>query len=243
METFIKYLLVLFVIVLIGYGVYTDVVSLEKIVLWLGGPEVVFRPPLDSNQPNGAEPSTLEKNNASTDKRLDIAKEILIPAGEFQMGSSNRDVEAAIVRCVEIGISESKCRSITEDEKPLHTVNLDAYFIDMYEVTNTRYQACVNAGGCTPPHERNSATRDSYYGNPDYVSYPVIKVDWHEAVVFCTWAGKRLPTESEWEKAARGTDGRIYPWGNTTPDKTLANFNSDKMDTTKVGNYPAGASP
>ena len=171
-------------------------------------------------------------------------EEILIPAGEFQMGSSDSDVKAAIARCVESGSSESDCKQRMEGEKPLHAVTLDAYSIDKYEVTNLRYQACVDAGGCTPPQESSSYTRDSYYGNPDYADYPVIKVDWNQAVAFCTWAGKRLPTEAEWEKAARGSsDTRKYPWGDTAPDETLANFNSNKGDTTVVGSYPSGASP
>jgi formylglycine-generating enzyme required for sulfatase activity len=150
----------------------------------------------------------------------------LVPAGQFTMGSENGD----------------------DDERPVHTVYLDAFYMDKYEVTNARYAACVADGACTPPHEMSSFTRSSYYGNPQYADYPVINVDWYQAQAYCAWRGARLPTEAEWEKAARGTDGRTYPWGNNAPTCSLANFdpargNSCVGDTSAVGSYPAGASP
>jgi len=143
---------------------------------------------------------------------------VRIPAGEFTMGSDKND-----------------------SEKPIHQVYLDEYWMDKYETTNAQYAACVNAGKCTPPHEIKSYTRDSYYGNAKYDNFPVIYVDWSQAKSYCEFAGKRLPTEAEWEKAARGTDGRTYPWGNTNPwDKLL---NQNVGDTTEVDSYPSGASP
>jgi formylglycine-generating enzyme required for sulfatase activity len=164
---------------------------------------------------------------------VDPTEEVLIPAGTFQMGCD-------VNNPAENGCSESWQTA----ELPLHTVNLDTYYIDKYEVTNARYKACVNAGVCTAPAESRSYTRDEYYGTSTYADYPVIFVNWLQANTFCRWVGKRLPTEAEWEKAARGgSDTRKYPWGDTPPDSTLLNYNSNVGDTTRVGSYPSGASP
>lgn len=164
--------------------------------------------------------------------------EIFIPAGSFQMG------------CDGSNPTENDCNVYDwqAQELPLHTVTLAAYYIDKYEVTNGRYQACVAAKGCTEPQASSSYTRTLYYGDPAYVDYPVVNVTWAQASAFCTWAGKRLPTEAEWEKAARGsTDTRMYPWGNEPATCTLANSWApvgDCMgDTGPVGSYPDGASP
>ena len=103
----------------------------------------------------------------------------------------------------------------TSDEKPHHTIYLDAYWIDQTEVTNAIYIKYVKAGVCQPPISTRSHTRDSYYGNAQYAGYPVVWVSWDDAQAYCQWVGCRLPTEAECEKAAHGTDARVYPWGNT----------------------------
>jgi formylglycine-generating enzyme required for sulfatase activity len=145
---------------------------------------------------------------------------VFVPAGEFTMGSDT-----------------------DSDEQLIHQVNLDAFWIDQTEVTNAMYAKCVDDGGCTPPPSSRSYARDSYYGNSEFDDYPVIYVDWNKAKAYCEWVGRRLPTEAEWEKAARGTDGLPYPWGNTSPNNTLLNYGGIVGDTTEVGRYPAGASP
>jgi formylglycine-generating enzyme required for sulfatase activity len=145
---------------------------------------------------------------------------VRIPAGEFEMGSETGK----------------------DDEKPVHIVMLDTYYIDQYPTTNAEYRRCVDAGACEPPVSMDSESRNSYYGDPAFDDYPVINVTREHAIVYCQWRGGRLPTEAEWEKAARGTDGRTYPWGEGI-DCSRANYNDCVGDTSAVGSHPAGGSP
>ncbi|MBK8618198.1 MAG: formylglycine-generating enzyme family protein, partial [Anaerolineales bacterium] len=150
---------------------------------------------------------------------------LYVPKSEFLMGSTNADALAS------------------SDEKPQHSVMVDAFWIDQTEVTNAMYAKCVAANQCDPPNETKSYTRPSYYGNSEFDNYPVIYVSWNDALAYCSWAGRELPTEAQWEKAARGTDGRIYPWGeDISCDKANYQRNCDG-DTSPVKNYPNGVSP
>jgi len=142
-----------------------------------------------------------------------------VEAGEFIMGHDDGD----------------------SDVQPESNIYLDGYYIDSYEVTNILYKACVNDGRCKSPQRGGSATRTSYFSSPKFDNYPVIFVDWNMANAYCKWRGARLPTEAEWEKAARGTDGRIYPWGDDL-QCSLANYSGCVGDTTSVGFYEDGQS-
>ncbi len=146
---------------------------------------------------------------------------LYVPAGDFTMGSDS-------------GVS---------DEQPVHTVTLDAFWIDQTEVTNKMYSTCVEAGICEEPTNKSFSNLYSYYGNNAYDNYPVIYVDWTMAKTYCEWVGRRLPTEAEWEKAARGSDGRIYPWGNEIPSLMRLNYNNSEGGIKEVGQYPDSASP
>ncbi len=158
----------------------------------------------------------------------------LVLAGEFTMGSNNGN----------------------SNEEPVHQVYLDTYYIDKYEVSNFHYKACVNANKCTPPYYTNSKTRDRYYSDSAFDNYPVVFVDWYMAKSYCEWRGAQLPSEAQWEKAARGENGQMYPWGNTFDgtrvnfcDKNCPegiadmNFDDGYVDTSPTGSYENGKSP
>jgi formylglycine-generating enzyme required for sulfatase activity len=179
-----------------------------------------------------------------------------VPAGEFKMGSEDGD----------------------SDEKPVHTVYLDAYWIDLTEVTNAMFQQFILATGYRTSAENegwgyvinlntdqweqiNGADWQHPRGSGSSLEgleqHPVVQVSWEDAAAYCEWAGRRLPNEAQWEKAARGTDERTYPWGNNPPAGNLLNFADQNLEvdwanrsiddgwqyTAPVGSYPAGASP
>ena len=150
---------------------------------------------------------------------------VAVPAGSFVRGSSTDDPKA------------------DNDERPQRTIELDAFRIARTETTNREYAGCVAAGACRAPQSVGSSTRQHYYDSADFADFPVVNVTWEDAAGFCQWAGGRLPTEAEWEKAARGPNGAAYPWGNSAPTCALANFNNCVGDTSAVGSYSSGASP
>jgi formylglycine-generating enzyme required for sulfatase activity len=178
---------------------------------------------------------------SSTDNMLMV----FVPAGEFLMGS-------------EFGLS---------DEQPVHTVYLDAYWLDQTEVTNAMYEKCVIADKCKPPNSggsfENPISSTAYSGNKGYADHPVVFVSWSDAVDYCSWAGRRLPTEAEWEKAARwdsiNNTALTYPWGNEY-DCKMGNFDDETeldaslmpgqnvgcdayVQSAPVGSFPLGKSP
>ena len=160
----------------------------------------------------------------------DGAPMILIPAGPFPMGVPKGDRDGG------------------RDEYPRHEVMLDHYYIDIYEVTHGRYAEFVKATGHRTPENPKYPKRTLWSDrlSDSLAERPVINVDWHDADAYCRWAGKRLPTEAEWEKAARGTDDRRFPWGNVEPTHKHLNFNQQwqgEKTLMPVGSYEAGKSP
>lgn len=156
---------------------------------------------------------------------------IQIPAGPFIMGSNTGPL----------------------DERPAHRVELPAFAIDRTPVTNAQFATFLNPVG--PVNSTGDRLFDfddgdarihkkggEWVTDPGYENHPVVEVSWLGARDYCAWLGKRLPTEAEWEKAARGTDGRRYPWGNDPPDRTKAQFNAGWNQTAPVDGFPQGAS-
>ena len=150
---------------------------------------------------------------------------VYVPEGEFLMGSTGSDKDAE------------------SDEKPQHKVYLGAFWVDRTEVTNAQYGKCVQVGGCTA----SVYAGDSRFNGDNQ---PVVGVDWSQAQAYCQWTGRQLPTEAQWEKAARGTDGQIYPWGNQPITCEYAVMNDGSGNgcgkgaaAWPVGSKPKGASP
>ena len=144
----------------------------------------------------------------------DHMSQVYVPAGQFMMGSVN-----------------------LPDTAP-HKVTLHGYWIDQFTVTNTMYRLCIQAGKC-----QRTASVDTYLNDPAYADYPVHYINWYDAAAFCAWEGGRLPTEAEWEKAARGPQGFRYPWGNERPDPSLLNYNGQFGVPRPAYDYWTGMSP
>ena len=142
-----------------------------------------------------------------------------VPAGEFTMGSSTGD----------------------SDEQPERKVYVDAFMMDKYEVTVEQYAAFLQAKGVEPPADWKIMNQTAHQKRP------AANMDSVDAALYCKWVGKRLPTEAEWEKAARGTDGRMYPWGNDAPTPLHANFGKTDWNNhatlAPVGSFEQGKSP
>jgi formylglycine-generating enzyme required for sulfatase activity len=127
-------------------------------------------------------------------------------------------------------------------ESSAREVRVDGFEIDVTEVTVDAYHGCVREGACTEPLSYPGFPRCTA-NRPDHGKHPITCVGQHEARAYCAWAGKRLPTDDEWEYAARGADGRTYPWGNAAPSAQLCWRRSPEDATCPVGSHPAGDSP
>ncbi len=165
-----------------------------------------------------------------------ISEMILIPAGPFEYGAPEGTPTSAASPNEGVMVSEGT-----------RTVEMSAYYIDKYEVTNAQYRACQNAGVCTEPYVIDSSRYPNYYYDPAYQNFPVIWVSWNQANTFCQWAGKKLPTEAQWEKAARGETYRKYPWGDTDPqdnaENSIVNYSALFEDVTDVTSFESAVSP
>lgn len=179
----------------------------------------------DGFQPTNAAPGGERISATPTIEPVISARDdmplIFIPAGEFIMGTDDGEL----------------------NEKPLQTVYLDSYWIDQTEVTNEMYLKCISAGICEAPTADGFYAPTNHYTLPENAKSPVVYVSWTDASTYCAWVDRRLPTEAEWEKAARGTSGQTYPWGDQPANTELLNFDNEIGKPVAVGSFPAGASP
>jgi len=221
----------------------------------------------------GAPTPTVPSGSISTRvAKKDGMVQVFVPAGEFRMGSTKADIDLILKEC------DYCLREWFDNEMPQHKVYLDAFWIDRTEVTNAMFAKFVAETGYQTDAEQIGAgiafrlssydwamTKGANWQHPQGPTtnidglddHPVVQMSGNDAEAYCAWAGRRLPTEAEWEKAARGTDGRTYPWGDQSPAGNLLNFadrnlNANESDnsvndgyrfTAPVGSYPDGASP
>jgi formylglycine-generating enzyme required for sulfatase activity len=202
---------------------------------------IVETPVLSTSTPTPADTATpLPHPGEVSLNDIDGAELVYIPAGDFLMGSDY-----------------AMDPYIWGGEVPAHDVYVDGFWIYRHEVTNAMYRDCVSEGDCQRTYETGMYLGVNYYSNSEYSNYPVVQVEWYQAKDYCEWAGGRLPTEAEWEKAARGEDGRLFPWGNETPTLNLINlcdelcpheehreeWNDGYPLSSPVGSFPRGDSP
>jgi formylglycine-generating enzyme required for sulfatase activity len=217
MKNLIKYFLVLTIITLLGLMIWNLDIAIRAYHNVQNGTFSIQRLRFDIASFNIGQGSPITPIDQKTSPK-DGMIQLFVPEGEFLMGKEGEP----------------------DEDSPIHEVYLDAYWIDKVEVTNSMYEKCVAEGSCTLP-----ATRlNPYYGNWIYRDHPVVYVSWFQANEYCLWAGRKLPTEAEFEKAARGTEKYKYPWGNDAPNPRLANYADSQIgETVSVYRYPLGASP
>ncbi|MBN2572791.1 MAG: SUMF1/EgtB/PvdO family nonheme iron enzyme [Ignavibacteriales bacterium] len=206
-------------------------------------------------------------------REIDGMEMVYVPAGSFEMGSSDKQLDDAMEECRKFYHSEKDCQKYIYKEKPKHKVTLDAFWIDKTEVTNAQFCRFLNTNGNQIEEgvywfEPGAGSRNVLYGyieklnekfipKEGYENYPVIEVSWYGASAYCKWIGGRLPTESEWEYAARGINNFVYPWGNNFNGRFVnyrdssfifdnygkdTSFNDGYPKWSPVGTYPKGAS-
>lgn len=188
-----------------------------------------------------ADEETKPKKNIVHPK--DQSAMVLVSEGEFLMGLSQKGVERFL--------SDSIDYEIHKDETPQHKVFLDAYYIDQYEITVKQYAQFLKEirnkelNPCCHLEEpaRKNHTPNNWKTQLLEPNMPVVGVDWYDAYAYAKWAEKRLPTEAEWEKAARGTQGKAYPWGDDYPTSKHSNFFLNVGRYVQGGSYPKGVSP
>jgi uncharacterized protein (DUF885 family)/formylglycine-generating enzyme required for sulfatase activity len=227
----------------------TDIFPVETTVVSLETASPIEREPTPSNEQIGRQVKTQIRP-------IDGMSMVYIPAGSFQMGSNREDLSSILESCNQY--PDAHCYpNFFQHEIPQHKVTLDSFWIDQTEVTNSQYRQCVRAGACQPPVECGSGELSTplTYSDATQSDHPVVCVNWRQAVAYCEWAGGDLPSEAQWEYAARGPDSLSFPWGNEFDGARLnycaSNCKNAWSDVTvddgyaytaPVGSYPDGAS-